>query len=62
MRRRLRPPPARNINSRNVRLDTGMRASELGGMLFADFDRKRSYHYLCAYLDHWRGEPENTQE
>jgi site-specific recombinase XerD len=65
-----------------VLLDTGMRASELCGMRFTDFDRKRGtvyimgkgakerklllgqrgYHYLCAYLDHWRGEPANTQE
>src|SRR5262249_30518126 len=73
---------ARNRAILWVRLDTGMRASELGGMRFADFDRKRGtgylmgkvakerklllgqrgYHYLCAYLDHWRGEPTSTQE
>ena len=23
---------------------------------------QRGYHYLCAYLDYWRGEPENQQE
>jgi site-specific recombinase XerD len=23
---------------------------------------QRGYHYLCAYLDHWRGEPESTEE
>jgi site-specific recombinase XerC len=23
---------------------------------------QRGYHYLCAYLDHWHGEPENTTE
>jgi integrase/recombinase XerD len=23
---------------------------------------QRGYHSLCAYLDHWRGEPEHTEE
>lgn len=23
---------------------------------------QRGYHYLCAYLDHWRGEPESQEE
>jgi integrase/recombinase XerD len=23
---------------------------------------QRGYHYLCAYLDHWRGEPESQDE
>jgi site-specific recombinase XerD len=73
---------ARNRAVLWVLLDTGMRESELCGMRFMDFDRRRGtlyitgkgakerkillgqrgYHYLCAYLDHWRGEPENTEE
>jgi site-specific recombinase XerD len=60
-----------------VLLDTGMHKSELCGMRFLDFDRKRGtiylmgkaakernillgqrgYHYICACLDHCRGEP-----
>src|SRR5262249_20921160 len=23
---------------------------------------QRGHHYLCAYLDHWRGEPDSTEE
>jgi site-specific recombinase XerD len=83
----LRPDVRRMLTARNrailwVLLDTGMRASELIGMRFMDFDRKRGtvyimgkgakerkallgqrgYHYLCAYLDYWRGEPESASE
>lgn len=83
----LRPDVRRMLAARNravlwVLLDTGMRESELCGMRFMDFDRRRGtlyimgkgakerkillgqrgYHYLCAYLDHWRGEPENAEE
>jgi site-specific recombinase XerD len=83
----LRPDVHKMLIARNrailwVLLDTGMRANELCGMRFMDFDRKRGtvyimgkgakerklllgqrgYHYLCAYLDHWRGEPESTKE
>ena len=83
----LRPDVRRMLTARNraivwTLLDTGMRANELCGMRFMDFDRKRGtvyimgkgakerkvllgqrgYHYLCAYLDYWRGEPENTSE
>src|SRR5579875_7943 len=83
----LRPEVQRMLAARNrailwVLLDTGMRAMELCGMRFMDFDRKRGtiyimgkgakerkvllgqrgYHYLCAYLDHWRGEPESSEE
>jgi site-specific recombinase XerD len=83
----LRPDVRRMLTARNrailwTLLDTGMRSSELAGMRFMDFDRKRGtiyimgkgakerkillgqrgYHYLCAYLDHWRGDPERGQE
>ncbi|MBA3824252.1 MAG: tyrosine-type recombinase/integrase [Ktedonobacterales bacterium] len=83
----LRPDVRRMLTTRNraimwVLLDTGMRASELGGIRFMDFDRKRgtvyimgkgakerklllgqhSYHYLTAYLDHWRGESESGKD
>jgi site-specific recombinase XerD len=83
----LRPDVRRMLTARNrailwTLLDTGMRASELIGMRFMDFDRKRGtiyimgkgakerkillgqrgYHYLTAYLDHWRGEPKSVQE
>lgn len=81
----LRPDVRRMLAARNravlwVLLDTGMRESELCGMRFMDFDRRRGtiylmgkgakerkillgqrgYHYLTAYLDHWRGESEHA--
>jgi site-specific recombinase XerD len=83
----LRPDVRRMLTARNrailrVLLNSGMRASELIGMRFMDFDRKRGtiyimgkgakerkvllgqrgYHYLCGYLDYWRGEPESQEE
>ena len=83
----LRPDVRRMLTARNravlwFLLDTGIRASELCGIRFMDFDRKhgtvyimgkgakerkvllgqRGSHYLCAYLDYWRGEPENNDE